>query len=294
MLRNLLIVFFVLPLQLTAVAQGQSLSRSTTPNPQTKKVTQADAAPDLIESIKQGDVANVFKLLDSGVDPDKTDKDSVSALTWSVRMSRPDIAELLLSRKAKVDQTEDDGGTALQLAAASGRASLVKLLIAHGANVNHKDNVGHTALLYSGFGVVLKTAPGWMTKRLFDLDEEREEIFAHVGDEHIDAVRMLLAAGADVNAQGEDCGLSTLMLAAMGGSVELGKILLAHGAKVNLAAGDLTALKFAEMDATPERLTEMLDDESDTETKQAMLNWLQFTRPGRQQFAALLRKSGAN
>jgi hypothetical protein len=68
-------------------------------------------------------------------------------------------------------------------------------------------------------------------------DQTPESILKFVGDGHQEVVQALLDAGAEVNAQASDCHLTALMVAAMGGEVEIAKTLLAHGADVNLRAG---------------------------------------------------------
>jgi len=291
----MILILFLVPVFELAVP-AQSTEPSSTPSESNQQIaTVADTGheAELIETIKKGDLAEVLRLLDNGMSPDATDSDRSPALCWAVRVNRADIVEALLARKAKVDQEENDGGTALQVAAAAGRADLVKLLIAHRANVNQKDNGGHTSLMLAAFGVMFKNAPDWITKELFDVDEEDRATLASMGDEHVEVVKLLLRSGADANAQAEDCGLTPLMIAAMGGNVELGRILLAAGAKVDTGSEESSALKFAEMGESPEELQKMLDDETDNESKQAMLSWLNLTRPGRREFAAMLRKAGA-
>ena len=207
-------------------------------------------------------------------------------------MNRADLAEVLLAHGAKVDQEEDDAGTALQVAAAMGHANLVKLLIAHQADVNHKDHEGHTALMCSVFGAEIKGAPSWMLSSFFHIDEQDDRL-TMLGSEHLESARILLQAGADVNAKGGDCGLTPLMIAALGGSAEMAKLLLDHHADVNVEDGEYTALKFAEIFDSPSELAKELSNQDSDEDKQALLNWLRFTAPGHNTVAGMLRKAGA-
>jgi ankyrin repeat protein len=247
----------------------------------------------LIESIKQNDVGRLRQLLDGGVSPNATD-DGTPLIVLAVRLNHAEIAELLLSRKAKVDQVENDDTTALQVAAIRGQANLVKLLIAHGADVNLGDHEGHTALLMAAFGVVFKSAPEWLVKSFLGADDaEDDQLLKNMGSEHLECVKLLLQAGADVNAQGADCGTSALMVAAMGGNVELTKLLLEHHADVNLSNGEDTALNFAEMFESPKELQEQLSDSISAEHKQAFFDWAHFTASGRTLVAGLLRQAGA-
>lgn len=207
-------------------------------------------------------------------------------------MNRVDLVKALLAQKAKVDQEESDGGTALHAAAAIGSAELVKLLLDHGAGVNHKDKGGHSALMIAAFGAMIKNAPQWLASALFQLDDD-DEMFTRIGNEHNLAAQVLLQAGADVNAQAEDCGMTTLMVAALSGNAELARILLANKADVNIKNGDKSALMFAEDFDSPESLQSELKDSKDNEERQTLLNWIQLTAPGRHELARMLRKAGA-
>lgn len=44
---------------------------------------------------------------------------------------------------------------------------------------------------------------------------------------------------------------------------------------------------------SPQRLAKQLDDEGTDDRRQAWLNWVHFTAPGRKAVAAMLRKAGA-
>jgi len=293
MLRIILILLLVPALEITIAAQSAEPPTSLESTALTEPASTIADEAELIKAVKAGDLTNVLRLLENGIDPNATDEDHSSALCLAVRMNRIDIAEALLARNAKVDPKEDDEGTPLQAAAAMGRADLAKLLIAHGANVNHEDHDGHTVLMCAAFGVVFKGVPDWIAKKLFDVDEEDQEKLSAMGDDHVAVAKLLVEAGANVNTQADDCGMTALMIAAMGGNVELCQILLAHGADVNLASGELTALKLAQMGETTESLQQMLEEEPDSESRQALINWLQISRPGHLAIAELLRKAGA-
>ena len=293
MSKLLLILFLPILAVFTTVAQ----SPKSKPAPTATAETVAGAAADnedeaLIESIKSGDLPLVMKLLEEGADPDATDDGGSTALCWAVRMNRVDLVKALLARNAKVDQEESDGGTALHDAAAVGSAELVKLLLDHGAEVNHKDKGGHTALMIAAFGAMIKNAPPWLASALLGLDEN-DELFTRIGSEHNLAAQVLLKAGADVNAQAEDCGMNTLMVAALSGNAELARILLANKADVNIKNGERSALRYAQDLDSPESLQSELKDSKDNEERQTFLNWIQLTAPGRHEIARMLRKAGA-
>ena len=105
----------------------------------------------LVYSASNGDVDNVRKLLDQGVDVNA--KESLIGCTALVAASQGDhldVVQLLLARGANpnipgnVDGIE--GYTALIVAAEHGNAEMVRILIGKGADVNMKNEVDYTAL----------------------------------------------------------------------------------------------------------------------------------------------------
>jgi ankyrin repeat protein len=293
MLRIIPILFLIILLKTSASAQNPDV-RLPPPetNKQSETVPATDDESDLIERVKEGELAEVLRLLEKGVSPNAKDGNRSPALHWAVRKNRTDIVEALLARKARVDEEDENDGTALQVAASAGRADLLKLLIAHGADVNHPDKNGHTALMCAVFGAAIKSAPAWLASSFFELDED-DALLTMIGSEHLAAAKLLLDAGANVNAQGKDCGLTALMIAALHGNVELAKTLLEYRADVKLTNGKFAALQFAVALNSPQELKEELDHLPDNESRQAFLNWVHLTAPGRQAVVTMLRKAGA-
>ena len=294
MLRIIPTLFLILFFELTVTPQAPQAPEPAIPDRQNNGSKAADRNAAFIESIKTGDVSQVLQLLDVSISPDTTDDEGTPALHWSVRMNRPQIAEILLARKAGVDKEDHNGGnTALHIAAVEGRSDLVKLLIKFGADVNHKDSAGHTALMCAAFGATLRSAPVWLASSFYEIDED-DDLFRMMGSEHHQAAKLLLEAGANVNAQGKDCGLTVLMIAALGGNVELTKLLLERHADLNLGDGNWTALRYAETIDSPQGLKDILADIDDQDSRQTFLNWVHLTAASRRAVATMLRKAGAN
>ncbi|MBI3985388.1 MAG: ankyrin repeat domain-containing protein [Lentisphaerae bacterium] len=95
-------------------------------------------APNLIQAVKQGDVALIKDILAN--DPEQVNlrnKDGESALHWAALKGYRDIAVILLGKGAKVHYTDKQlGGTPLHWAAVKGHRDLVELLLDRGADVN--------------------------------------------------------------------------------------------------------------------------------------------------------------
>jgi hypothetical protein len=138
-------------------------------------------------------------------------------------------------------------GTPFYRAAIAAEIETLKLMIAHGADLEWRPaaaeggprmgpgmgNVGKTALMVAmngGKGVGMAGGPG-------DIREGAEPPFREIANRKpVDAVNLLLEAGADPNAVTPD-GDSALHLAAWDGKLEIVRALAAGGADLNLKDG---------------------------------------------------------
>lgn len=163
----------------------------------------------------------------------------MTALHYAAREGCTDCVELLAKAGADLDIADPDGVTALVLAGLNARWDSMKVLVEAGANVNKWDIYGRNPL----YTVVdYNTLPhGGRADRLSsDLAKP------------VEIAELLLAKGANVNMQlklfppyrslgadrGADgllrTGVTPLFRAARGGDAEMTKLLLAHGALVDL------------------------------------------------------------
>ena len=107
--------------------------------------------------------------------------------------------------------------TPLHMAAYNGHVEVIKLLLEHGATLDVRDIEGKTPLLHASTGP------------------------------YAEAIKVLIAAGADVNAAEATEAFTPLMMAAGLGQTEVVKILLAHKANRDLLDNDGdSALKHAQ------------------------------------------------
>jgi len=277
-------------LSLTVPAQQPEQS-ATTANQSAAAAVETDQEK-LFKAIESGDTGEVIKILDAGADPNVIEEEQ-SALVAAVRFNRADIAEILLQRGASVDPEEAGEGSALQIAAMIGRTSLVKLLIAHRADVNHMDHDGNPPLLLAVMGAMFKNTPAWLVRSYLEIDDD-EKIVKEIGNEHLESARLLIQAGAKVNGPATEDGMTALMWAAKAGDLEMTKLLLDSHADPNEYDGEgRTALKLAEEFDSKEELAERLSRRGSDERKQALMDWVHFTAPGRKAVAAMLRTAGA-
>jgi ankyrin repeat protein len=182
--------------------------------------------PALHEAAESGNQTIVRLLLRRGANPNEVWCDK-TALCAAVQQGHYEVCKMLLAAGARTARRPDDGWTPLHwIGRAPNGARICQLLIKHGARVNARAG---------GYGPLL-TAASW-------------------GD--LKAVRVLVAAGAKVNAATSD-GMTPLMAAAMIGKLDLVQFLLAKGADLNaLDERNRTALSVAQ-DGGHEAIVELL------------------------------------
>jgi ankyrin repeat protein len=125
------------------------------------------------------------------------------------------IVQLLLAHGAEVDIKNGEGRTPLHYAASLGRTEVIKLLLDHGANINAADTRSDTILHYavSGYADLYFAAP---SVSLFKNESKQ-----------LEAVRLLLNSGANINTQGHE-GLTALQKAEKRGHTKVAELLRRH------------------------------------------------------------------
>ena len=185
----------------------------------------ASSGPALVEAVKNGDKASVQTLLEQQIDVNVSDPDGTTALHWAAHGDDPEILHLLIRAGANVNASNDYGVTPLFLACTNGNAAIVERLLKAGADPESR-TAGETALMTA----------------------------ARTGA--VDAVKVLLARGADMSATEPESGQTILMTAAAEAHPVVVQVLIAHGADVQarstvrfspltfaVRAGDLESLK---------------------------------------------------
>jgi uncharacterized protein len=193
-----------------------------------------------------GNAAIVQRLLEAGADPNERRRGSDTALMMAARTGNLDTVKVLLDRGADVNAKETvRGTTALMWAVAQRHPAVVKLLIERGADVKAASAPAWQArpVRYAKATdprpsqgrnqdlVVSEVGP--RNARGTDGGGLSPLAFAARGND-LESVKVLLAAGADVN-QLTNYGWSPLLIATQNRYYQLASYLLDHGANPNLA-----------------------------------------------------------
>ena len=170
---------------------------------------QALSNTSLTTAARNGDVAEVERLIKEGADVNAVDGTfDFTPLMHAAQHNRADIAKLLINAGAKVNQKNKNDVSALFVACSSNAPDVAKLLVAAGADINYvQKGDGYTPLSLASRDACFETA------------------------------KVLVEAGADVNKRISSVvrknAKTALMEAAKNGAAKVVKLLLDAGAEVN-------------------------------------------------------------
>jgi hypothetical protein len=160
----------------------------------------------LLEAARANRVDDASELIERGADVNAKDMTQQSAYLYATSEVGPDPAmlELMLANGADVGAKDSYNGTGLIRAAHRGYPEIVERLLAAGIELDHVNRLGWTALLEA-------------------------IILGDGGRSHVETVRQLVDAGANVNLADRE-GVTPLVHAQRAGFDEIAAILLAAGA----------------------------------------------------------------
>lgn len=214
-------------------------------------------------AITNGSPAMVKLLLDKRADANVARESGETPLMAAVHLGQIEVVKMLLDHHADVNAREKRfGQTALMWAA--GHPVLTRLLVEHGADVHAVSKVWDiTATIYTPTtSTIGKTGIPWNNDGVYTSKQGGQNPLLFAVQKHdLESVRILMDAGIDVNAPAADG--TTPLLAALykwdplgkefvagkgapapsgssarfGADLELARLLLDRGAKVNVADG---------------------------------------------------------
>ena len=221
-----------------------------------------DGATALHWAVHRNDAALVDLLLAAGAGVSTANRYGVQPISLAAENGDAGILEALLAAGADPNAALPGGETVLMTAARTGDAEAVRVLLVRGADPNLRDGFrGQTALMWAAarnnasavhalaeLGADVRAKTGTVARaplgnRLFYAPPPTgftALLFAARGG-HVEAVRVLLAAGANVDDTLSD-GQSALVVAVANANWELAGYLLDRGADPNLAGAGWNAL----------------------------------------------------
>ncbi|KAF8256927.1 ankyrin repeat-containing domain protein [Lactarius quietus] len=171
----------------------------------------------------------------------------VSPLSAALSKRHFRVADLLHSHGAAVGVQNYLGNTPLHPASANGQVDIMRWLLDHGADSNACDNILRLTPLYFAAGSMRLDAIQVLLEYNVDVNLQNEEGITplyRASTHHsslegkvVDIVRQLLEHGADPNIPGHDHS-TTLHQASSEASLEIARLLLSYGAKVDEKDGE--------------------------------------------------------
>jgi ankyrin repeat protein len=220
-----------------------------------QKETKVTSSQDFLNSVTQGDAAKVKQLLEQDSSLARTtDTDGVSAVLKAVYYNRKSVADILVAARNDLDIFE---------ASATGQSTRVAELIKEDPSLVN-------AFAPDGFyplGLAVFFAHPETVKILLaagaDVNAQARNamkvrpIHAAAAAAQMDVTSSLIERGADVNAR-QQAGYTPLHEAAGSGKIEFARLFLDHGADVNAKTDDgKTALTLAKQ-AGKEKMVQLL------------------------------------
>ena len=180
---------------------------------------------------ENGNAAIIEQLLRAGADPNTSLPRGETVLMTAARTGTPDAVRVLVAHGADVNASDDmHGQTALMWAADEGNAKAIALLVEAGGNIDVRTS-----------GAEARSMGGYRSPFAGSSSTGFTPLMFAVRAGHVEAVRTLLDAGADVNDTVSD-GQSALVVAAANANWEVADHLLDRGADPNLAGAGWNAL----------------------------------------------------
>ena len=188
----------------------------------------------LIAAITVGDLERVRKLVQEGIDVNKTSNTTnVSPLHTAAATGNLPIVQYLLQQGANKDKATNDGVTPLYTAAQHGHLVVLKYLVEQGADKEKPANDGITPLMIAALkghtAVVRYLLEQGCDVNLVRTDNGFSALGMAAQNNHIDVVRCLVEQGADKETA-DNVGFTPLMNAILNGHLTVVRYLLAQGA----------------------------------------------------------------
>ena len=198
----------------------------------------------LAEAVRRGDREAVPYLLEQGADVDAAGDDGATALHWAAYLNDAATSAALIRAGARADAPNSYRVTPLALAARNGNADIIGQLLAAGVDPNDPRqavNTGETPLMHAARSGQIAAVRA-LVEAGADVDAQegwngQSALMWASAEGHVPVVEALLAAGADIRAR-SNSGATPLLFGTRKGSMGAVHALLAAGADVNESRPD--------------------------------------------------------
>ena len=160
---------------------------------------------DILASCKTGDLANIRRLLDSGVSmtPFDEDKTSKNALITACENNQRDVVEFLIENGVCLDRMNSQSKTALMRSTEMGHVQVVQLLVSQGANIMQLNgSLNETALakaIHLGYVDIVKILVDKAIELNRDDFIQKSRLIKFMPTTKAEIVQFLLENGAHIN-----------------------------------------------------------------------------------------------
>jgi uncharacterized protein len=199
----------------------------------------AESGSVLADAARARDIRAVRAHLDQRADVNGRSRDGSTALLWAAHWNDLETADLLIRAGGNVNLTNDLRMTALALACTNRNAALVERLLGAGADPNAAIATGETPVMTcaatgTNEAVRLLLAKGAQVNAREPVQHQTALMWAASG-RHPDVVRTLIGHGADLLARTQK-GFTALHFAAREGDIDSAKLLLAAGMDIDVVS----------------------------------------------------------
>jgi uncharacterized protein len=196
---------------------------------------------------ENGNATIVSKLLQAGADPNQAKVTGVTPLMLCANLGVTSAVRDLIKKGADVNASENtENQTALMWAAAERHPQVVKLIADAGANVNAKSRIIPEPKPYIIDDENLVFGRNYpVTIRFPEFTGGFTALYFAAQQADMESARILLDAGADINAANKEYG-TPLIIALTSGHEDMARFLLDNGANPNVKDGwGITPLHYA-------------------------------------------------
>ncbi|HEX4136489.1 MAG TPA: ankyrin repeat domain-containing protein [Bryobacteraceae bacterium] len=156
------------------------------------------------DAAMKGDTATLRMLIQKNADVNAVQADGTTAIQWAAYRNDLEMADILIAARVDVKLANRDGATPLWLAAENGSARMIGKLLEAGADPNERTLNGETPLMMASRNGNVAALELLLDHKADPALKEKlrgtTALMWAVEQSHPEAIRTLIAHGADVNA----------------------------------------------------------------------------------------------